>query len=289
MADNDRQASTIPGVGQIDGGSAPHLMVTPWYRDATNGAVYVHRDLVQVRAPWEDAERAETHLPPQSGAQWLGDVESFAAYVRRFGQPETTLVQWNAAGLSATLDYHHSDGTPGRCKWTASHAFARSRQLERWAGFAAGQPKGQKDLIEFLEDMADTVLEPTAADLTSILSTLRAHVKSETRSTFEADGSSSLSFEKDSKLLGSTKIPPTFVVSIPVLAGHLSADGDIVQYDLDVRLRVTPTEQGVVFRLSIPALQDALEAAYTDRVAAATAALGDAYPVLRASDAAKGA
>ena len=56
-------------------------------------------------------------------------------------------------------------------------------------------------------------------------------------------------------------------------------------YDLSVRLRVTVTEHGLKFRLSIPKLEDALEAAYADRVAAASALLGADYPVLRAADA----
>lgn len=277
---------TIPGEHQTGTTAAPHLIVAPVYRDPINGGVWVHRDLVAMREPWEDTDREREYIPPVKAAESFGDVESWAAYVTRFGSQQEVLLTWNAGGLRAVLDYHNSEmGQPGRCQWTASHAFAQSRQLVRWAGFANGAPRAQKDLIEFLEDMADTVQSPSAADLTGILRTLRAHVKAETRSTYEADGSSTLSFEKESKLVGSTKIPATFIVSIPLLAGHVAADGSNVHYDLDVRLRVTPTEAGVVFRLSIPVLQDALEAAYTDRVAAATAALGAAYPVLRASDA----
>lgn len=272
------------GMNDSEHATARHIVVAAYYRDPVNGAVYVHEALKPVREAWEDADRTEQHIPPVKAAESFGDVDSFAAYVKRFGEPSATVVTWNAGGLRAVLDYHHDSREPGRCQWTATHAFQRSRQLDRWAGFAGGQARGQKELIEFLEDMADTVTEPSAADLTSILSTLRAHVKAETKSTYEPDGSSSLSFEKDSKLVGGTKIPATFTVTIPVLAGHVAPDGSTVHYDLTVRLRVTPTEQGVVFRLSIPTLTDTLEAAYQDRVEAATTALGSEYPVLRASD-----
>lgn len=278
------ETNPIPAQEQEQGAAAPHLIISPTYRDPVNGALYVHEALKQVRDPWDDAERQETHIPPVKAAESFGDVASFAAYVLRYGLPTTTLLTWNSAGLKAVLDYHNSHSAPGRCQWTAAHLFQQAAQLGRWVGFADGRARDQKGVIEFLEDMADTVVSPSAADVTGILSTLRASVGSNAVSTLNSDGSYSIQYSKDAKLTGRGTIPPTFTIRVPVLVGHTSEDGSPWVYNLTVRLRVTPTEQGVVFRLSIPNLSTVLEDAYADRVAAAKSALGDAYPILRAAN-----
>ena len=276
--------STLPAVDQKQDAAAPHIVLAPYYRDPANGAVYVHKDLELAVEPWADAERIEDHLAPVRAAEAFGDVESFAAYVTRYGFSTVTLVTWNAMGLRAVLDYHEIDHKPGRCQWTATHGFMTARPLQRWADVANGSARGQKELVEFLEDMADTIIAPPAADVIGILSTLRASVGSKADSTLNEDGSYSVQFSKEGKVTAKGTIPATFTISVPLLHGHIGTDGRAVNYDLTVRLRVTPTEAGAQFRLSIPNLADALENAWADRVEAARAALGSEYPILRAAD-----
>lgn len=277
-------AGTLPTQPQTQDAASPHLVITPYVHDERSGAIWVHKDYMEVRPPWEDITAQRNYLAPVKAAEQFGDVASWAAYVQRFGDPLETLLTWNSGGLRAVLDYHHESRDPGRCQWTAEHKFTLSRQLSRWQEFASGEPREQRRIIEFLEDMADTVVEPSAATLTGILSTLRASVGSNATSILEPDGGYRVEFIKDAKVTGSGRIPPTFVIRVPVLVGHTNEDGSPVVYDLTVRLRVTPTEQGAVFRLSIPNLSTTLEDAYTDRVQAARAALPDGYEILRVAD-----
>lgn len=285
MADD----KTFPNGGIQPLTAAPHLLLSPSHRDPVNGAVWVHKDMVQVVAPWADIDRERQYIAPVSTVAHFGDVESFAAYVQRYASPTQTFITWNSLGIKAILDYHGevSEGnTPGRCQWHVIYPFVTSRQLQRWSDFAAnGNARGQKEIIEFLEDMADTIVQPTAVELTGVLSMLRATVGNKADSTLNEDGSYAVSYSKEAKLTGKGTIPPTFVIRLPLLHGHTDADKKQVTYDLIVRLRVTPTEQGAVFRLSIPNLAASLEDAWADRVATAQRELASDFHILRASDA----
>lgn len=280
MADNTQ--TTIPGNDQVRTASAPHMVLAPYYRDPVNGAVYVHKDLIQVVAPGED----ETHaaiLKPVAAAEAFGDVESWAAYVLRFGDPAQAFLTWNTSGLRAVLDYHDEEREPGRCQWQATHKFVQSPALLEWVKLAGGQWT-QKQVVEKFEDMADTIIAPSAADITGILSMLRSHVNTQATVTLKPDGGSKMEFSKDAGIKGAGDLPATITVRVPVLVGHVDSDGRAVTYDLTVRMRLTPTEQGVMFRFAVQNLEATLEDAYADRVAAARVALGDGYPILRAAN-----
>lgn len=265
---------------------APHLVLQEAYT-AEDGSVYVHRDLVRAVEAWEIQE----HVGPPREQAVLGDVESWAEYIKRYGLPDYTLATWDERGLRATLDYHTlQDG--GRCAWHAQHPFTRSSQWLAWAKLADGQPRSQRALLEALEDLAEDIIEPGAADLLGLLRTLRATVKAQADTELAEDGSTRVTYAKDASVRsgGELSLPPSLDIVIPVLKGHVtpSEGGEgppvPVRYRLTVRLRVSVDDQAkLAFRLSIPGAERVLEAVFADRVQAAKDALGEAYPLLRSA------
>lgn len=285
MADGE-EVKVIPAdAGEQD--SAPaHFVLAPYVHDEESGGLWTLPQYQQVIAPFtlEDRkEKRDAEPKPASGTIPLGDVESFAEYVKRYGKPETAFLYWNNAGLSAVLDYHGTDGIAGRCQWRVEHKFAQAPQLLKWVQFVGGR-RTQKEVIEFFEDMAETVVSPSAADLAAVLSTLRSNVTSSAEVTLKPDGGSKIEFKKDSQIRAQGELPPIIAIQVPVLAGHLDANGHEMVYGLTVRLRPSPTDNGVVFSFSIPNLQATLEDAYADKVATAREALGETYSILRAAN-----
>lgn len=266
--------------------SAPAIVIAPHYKDPATGALYVHEDLRLAQAPWDE----EAHLGPIKASERFGDVAGWAAYVLRFGGHDSFLT-WNARGLRAVLDYHRREEA-GRAAWTAVHPFEWSREWSKWTGLASGAPIAQRVLVESIEDRAEDIVEPGATDLADLLRSLRATVNASATADLRPDGTTSVSFQKDSAVKSGTSnvaidLPPTFAIAIPVLKGHVNEDGKPVRYKLTVRLRVSVDDNAhLAFRLSIPNAESVVEDVYADRVEAAAALLPEepAFDILRGAD-----
>lgn len=264
--------------------NTPRLVISPYFKDEATGALYVHQDLVRAQEPYAE----EAHVPPMAVEERFGDVESFVAYVQRYGTP-ATLLTWNSQGLRAVLDYAQSSSEPGRRKWRAVHPFQTSPQWQAWMALANGSAIGQRAAVEKIEDLAEDIVEPAPTDLANLLRSLRASVNAKADSELRPDGTYSVSFAKDSSVKsavgGNVDLPAFFVVSIPVLRGHVDSEGRPVLYRLPVRLRVsTDGDAHLTLRLSIPSAARVLEDAFADRVRAASELLGEEYRLLRAAD-----
>jgi hypothetical protein len=276
--------------------SAPTVLIAPSYTDHTTGAVYVHQDLAQIVKPWE----AEGHIKPIDETQRFGDVESFADFVKRFAgaEAQAPLLTWNERGLRAILDYHIADDEPGRCAWVAEHPFQRTDQWTAWALLAGGQMVSQRDVVERLEDLADDIVDPQAAELLTLLRSLKGTNNAEGSVEVREDGTSTISYARSSNVsagAGAT-VPATIKISIPVFKGHtvmadvLDKDGKPtgvqrpapVPYGLTVRVRVDSNDGKVSFRLSRPQADQVFEAALADRIATARELLSG-YQLLRST------
>ena len=275
---------TIPTKSEDDGAhSAPHVIVAENY-EAPDGSVYVHRDLVKVVDRWS----VESHIGPPKGNQRFCDVESWAKFVTTYGPTDYTLTTWSELGLSATLDFHAKDGgDPNRCQWKADHPFVFSPQFVAWTKLANGQAMAQKQLVEALEDLAEDIVSPDQAALLSILRTLRTTAAASGETVINPDGTTSVSWTKESTIKGKAEIPASIAIKIPVLKGHYVAgeDGQMLQrvYEIPIRMRLAVDDGAhVLFRLSMPTAERLLEKVYADRVQAAKDALGSGYSLLRA-------
>lgn len=263
--------------------TAPRLAIAPFYKDGKTGALYIHKDLDIAAKPWEEEE----HIPPQRGNERFGDVESWVAFVKEHTLDVPPYLTWRASGLRAVLDYHAVDG-PGRCQWLAEYPFVRSRQWDAWLSTATGSRQTQSDAIEFLEDHAEDVVEPSAAELMNILRNLRTTVNKSASVELRADGTAAVSWsaaENVSARGGTMDLPSEFVIGIPILKGHVDEDGKPVIYRLTVRLRASVDDKARLgLRFSIPNADASLEDAFADRVTAAKALLGAGAPLLRGAD-----
>lgn len=280
-ADNDIQEA--PRIIIEPGVSAPDQSFFVF-----NGAGYD-----RVSEPWS----IEQHVGPAKAAIKLGDVRSWVAYVTRYHLADRLLLTWSDAGLRAVLDYHASLDGAGRAQWTAEHPFVTSSQWNAWTAFADGKRLWtQQETVNKLDELADDVIQPTAADVLDIIRTLRTTVKLAAKSEIREDGSSEITWSKDSTVTGKRAIPSEIQISIPVLKGHVRDTdetiavkgqdgkeatktllaGTPVNYGLTVKVRPVAEDDGrLLFRFLMPTAERALEAVYADRVRAAKDLLGD--------------
>ena len=256
------------------GGTQPHLIIAPAYRDSTTGALYIHQDLQEEIEPWE----LERHVGPPNLTERFGDIESWCGYVTRYGSPQTTFATWSKAGLRAVLDYHLSTEGPGRCTWKAEVGFSPSRELQAWLTFIA-TPAPQKALVEFLEDHVEDVVSPDSTELLVLLRSLRATVSSTAETVLNPDGGNSVVFKSDRAIrAGEEKVdlPTQLNLDIPVLAGFPD------RFVLYLRMRPLVTNDShLTLKFTIPNLEVTLEHVYAERVEAAQALLGEGYQLWR--------
>ena len=269
-------------------GGAAHLIVTPYYRDPDTGELYVHNDLSRARGPWEH----EDHIPPAKGVLGLGDVESFAAYMLRYGSTNA-LMTWNKDGIKAVLDYHNTrsdpeaDGGPwGRCQWEALFPFVLAYEWLAWTKFANGSARPVKEVVEFMEMHFDDIQEPLAVDLLEILRGLRVNVQSNAETTIRPDGTTAVAFSQDKRVDGPSAValPPEVRIAIPVLFGHMDANRFPVRYERRVLLRASVDGNAhLLLRFSLQNAERVLEEVYQERVQAAKELLAG-FEILRAAD-----
>ena len=254
----------------------PTALIQATYTDPETGAVYIHRDL-------RDSEPArEINLA-------FGDVESFVSYVRRFGNSQTLLV-WNEAGMEAIFD--HGDAVKiGRQAWRARQPFTRSDQWGEWTkNLVSGRAVSQRAAVEFLEDNGEDIVSPAGTDMATILRSLRVSVNAKAETDLHPDGTSSVSFSRETAVKAGpnsveVELPSHISIAIPVLKGHTDAAGKPVVYRFDVLLRASVDEGGhLALRFSIPGVELVLEAVFAERVAAAKVLLGSDYELLRGAD-----
>lgn len=282
--------TTVPANAQEQDSeeTARHLVLTPSVQDATTGALYVHHDYVNVIKPFE----FEEHISPIKADERFGDVESWVAYVNAFADAgNLPFITWNSKGLKATLDYHQNATNPdaaGRAQWHASYPFVLAPEFLVWSRAADGHAIPLQQFVEFLDDRAPDIFEPDAASLLALMRTLRANVTATADTQLRPDGTAAVNFAKDTRVTasgGTAELPPEITIAVPVLRGQLDNDGQVVRYKLVLKLRASVDGNAkLALRLSMPIQERVLEQVYAERVAAAKAALGDGYTVLRAAE-----
>lgn len=273
-------AETVPSTDTNDFA----VQVVASIRDDESGALWVHKDLVEVLKPWE----VDSHIGPVTTTERFGDVESWASYVTHFASvPDfQPLVTWNASGLRAVLDYHEVD-KPGRAQWIAEMPFVQAPEFAGWSALADGRGKPQRLAIEALEDRGADIVEPSAGELMAMLRTLRTTVNKSAQTELRPDGSTGVTYVDDKGISargGTVDLPSEITIRVPILKGHVDDQGKPVVYELKVRLRASVGDDArLALRFSIPNAERALEEVYADRVALAKRLLGDGFDVLRAA------
>jgi len=261
------------------------FQVDPSVTDETSHALWVHKDLELALKPWD----LEEHVSPVKTTECFGDVESWTHYVLRFSSAPDfpPLVTWNAAGLSAVLDYHTAEA-PNRAQWLAKMPFVPAPEFAAWVQLADGRGRSQRGAIEALEDRGADIVTPEAGDLMAMLRTLRTTVNKSAQTELKPDGSTSVTYTDDKGISargGTVDLPSEITIRVPILKGHVDDSEKPVVYELKVKLRASVGDDArLVLRFSMPNAERALEEVYADRVALAKRLLGDGFDVLRAAD-----
>lgn len=276
--------NTFPANDQEQEAAADHIIIEPFHKDPETGALFVHKDLVKVQDAWAEEE----HVGPVSLDERLGDVESWVAYVKKHSDTESFLT-WSAAGLSAFIDYPHPH------KWSAAYPFVQTVEFRRWSGLATGQSVELKKVVEFLEDNAPDIFEPSSAALLDLLRMLKANTNATADVELRENGTSRVKFERDSNVKGANdaELPSEITIAIPVLKGHVESEDDIdrglvkgqpVRYKLVLKLRASVDANAKLsLRFNMPVMERVLEQVYAERVASAQALL-DGWTIYRAAD-----
>lgn len=269
-----------------DGNDSHYALFTDSHVKTDDGQEYVHKDLVKVTDAWavEEHERLTT-------AEKLGDVESWATYVRTHASTDAdhSLLTWNAKGLRAVLDY------PSTKRWTAEHPFEKTAEFRLWTGLATGHAVELAKAVEFLEDNALDIHEPDATVLLDLLRKLKANVTANADVELRPDGTAKVRFDRDTTVRGTNEaeLPNEITIAIPVLKGHVEQETDVdagrikgapVRYKLVLKLRASIDGNArLSLRFNMPVMERVLEEVYAERIAAAQALI-DGYTILRAAD-----
>ena len=255
MADS----TTIPGSHDSQDGHTPRLLIEPAYRDPATGALYVHQDLAQVLSPYEE----ESHIAPTKENVKLGDIDSWARYISRYGTADYTFATWTRLGLTGILDYHTADD-PGRASWHVLYRFRHTENLIRWEVALGNTQVSHRDLVELLEDSAADILHPPQAEVMDILRTLRVTTASRADTEIRSDGTTSITWHSDAQVRGSqsgeTAMPEFIHLSVPAIEGYTDEDGNTATISFAVRVRAQVDKDGhIAFRLSCPDLETRID------------------------------
>lgn len=174
-------------------------------------------------------------------------VDSFNDYLARFADPEQAVIFASAADrrLTAVLDYHKPKNEPSWGHHRCLYDLPYSEQWRRWIA-NSGKAMTQAIFAQFLEENAEDIAAPSAADVIMVAKTLQAKKTTGFSSaTRLSDGNVELTFIEETQSSvggGKIKVPVTeeFTLGIPVYT-------DGVAYKIKAKLRWRIGEDKALF------------------------------------------
>lgn len=161
---------------------------------------------------------------------------SLAQYVVMFKTPTAILkASVSAFTVIALLDYHEpvhdADGNefdgervklapkPNRVQHHATYKAELHPDFVKWRQ-KFGQPLGQVEYAEFIEDMLHTIVEPEAADLLEALTDLKVHRAAQFENKVDLRGGKiNLTFKEEDSQGGRIALPDHIVLGVPIFLG----------------------------------------------------------------------
>jgi len=185
----------------------------------------------------------------RTGTTQLTEVDSFIAYLKRWGSERTVIYADTAQlKLTAVLDEHPA----GACEtaWRqhrAVYSCPRAAEWLAWTG-QAERPLSQTafgDWIETrLEDLVGADGFPKPTEMLTIARQLHVKTKGEFRRDINPTNGDSILVNKTETTSDSTQIPRAFAIAIPCFEG-----GD--RYQIQARLRFALTDGVPVFAFTL--------------------------------------
>lgn len=149
------------------------------------------------------------------------DTASLVGYVNRFADPTIAVLTSSATArtITATLDHHKTDGTPGWAAWTPSFAAQFDARFDAWRQIN-GRPLSQIKAGQFLEERAVDVIEPDAATIMDMVMQFDALKKvTFKQSTRLHDGQRQFQYIEENEARGAVTLPEKIKLRLPIFDG----------------------------------------------------------------------
>ncbi len=218
-----------------------------------------------------DLEKFENAPRRNTNHAKLIDTDSFVAYVARFKNPSTTSVYYSLADQKVRAILDHSE--PAAPKWeqhTAELVVRHSQEFRNWKEIL-GKRIGQRDLAEFLHQMASTIREPATATLLEIVTDFRVTKSGSFRSAVNNhNGTIQLHYVDEKRGATEFEIPERLAILISIFEG---AEPVALTVQFDYR----ESDGDVGFILRVRGLNDIIEDAFADIVNSVRVRLTDVW------------
>lgn len=212
---------------------------TPMYLDDVPGALLVNRvsDSEHVEVTDLESKMAAPNAP--RGNAVLHDPAHFVEYVNRLGNEQRTTV-WadvDAGTFVAVLDDHRDYATAG---WREHTVRLNLRDDPDWLHWIRLDNKllPQADFARHVEFALHTIIQPAAADMLEVASSLQAHkTASFSQATRLDNGDLQLAYHEETQAKagnGNIEVPRTFVLSLAPWIGCKAVEVEArLVYNLD--------------------------------------------------------
>jgi uncharacterized protein YfdQ (DUF2303 family) len=154
----------------------------------------------------------------------IDQVSSLIDYVNRFKTPETVIfADLDELEIAAAVDYHQSGS--GGAGYNEHHAVLKLSHSAEWDTWKAisGRLYDQKAFARMIDINSDDIVQPTGADLLEMVMDVEMATTVSVARKLESTGSSR-GKQDMSRVTTGTKLPPFFILSIPVFTGEARVD-----------------------------------------------------------------
>lgn len=192
------------------------------------GALTVHGDAAGLGAFMALAGGYQVHSleefqPAPSrivAARKFRDVASLADYLGRFEVAESVALSRPTAGeIHVIIDHHAGPGRPAWCSHSATFAACFTPEYAAWQAIDR-KPMAQVQALEFLEERAVDVIEPTPADIMDIIMNFDALKRvSFKQSTRLHDGQRQFVYHEENEARGQVILPEMIRLRLPIYEG----------------------------------------------------------------------
>lgn len=196
---------------------------------------------------WQDAPKRKV------GNTSVRDVPSFATYWTKHADGASEVyANRDARTVTAVLDANTADGA----RWGQHRLHLQLQYSTAWKAWTSkdGQPMGQEEFAEFLEDNRADIVEPAAAEMLEIASSLSASTKANFESGITlSNGQRKLSYVEETTAKAGTRgdltIPTEIRLGIRVFEGAEFAERVTARF----RYRINSGKLSLHYKLDRPA------------------------------------
>lgn len=267
---SDVEAAVIAGIET----TKPHQL------GDENSTLYVVRNgaggtSVHDTREWDDEFLA--HPRRKTGLYSVTRVESFLDYLERHGNEQTEVFVHNDSRTVQALLDGHGVTDAGHEEHKLNLAFPKSEEWKLWIS-RNGKAMTQREFAEFVEDNLIDIVDPDAATMLEIVSSLSATTKATFHSAHRlSDGSTEFEWTKETTAKAGNKagrldIPARFQIGIPVFRGD-----EPVPVEARFRYRITNGDLVMSYHLDRP--RDVEDRAFENNLDALRSELVDKHPV----------